>query len=441
MSTKALRVHRVLHPHAKAVKSDLRSIDTAVKGAASMALGASGPPVLALQHALRHLGLYAGKMSGELDLATQVAVKKLQAAKQLPVTGIVDGREAALIRSREKFVKDGFKDSAARLGQSGGDIKSVEQKLKALGFEPGKVDGVFDRKTLAAVRKFRRAAGDVPNKGDGIGPRLLRGAQKRIAATERDLKVLGYQHLGKANGHLGPKTAKALRAFQRKHHLPVTGEANWRTRSLLDRSAARMGRYPHVSPRKFQKGYDVSARQSTAQVKSLLAQRSTKFLGMKATEGTGYTNPNFKKWWSMAGKKLKPGRLDLRVAYHFLQPGNGRAQADKFLRTVGVHGKLRPGTRLALDWEGPALGSTRSLVDAARRIKQVTGRWPLIYTSASQAGRAKAVLPKAPMWVAHYPPSRSDYQNPFVQTSGSGVDRDVFTGTERALRRWAGWPS
>jgi peptidoglycan hydrolase-like protein with peptidoglycan-binding domain len=431
--------HRVLPHEAKQVRADLHAIDSAVRGPGTLGLGASGAPVAALQRELKHLGLYSGKIDGEFDLATAAAVRTLQTSrKQLP-TGVVDAHEAASLRSHEKFVNDGFQKSAAHVGQSGSDIRETENRLAALGYDVGKKDGVFDKDLLAAVRKFRKAASDVPNKGDAIGPHVYQGAGKRIADVERNLGAVGYKHLGHANGHFGANTAKAVRAFQKKHHLKVTGEANAKTRSVLAKAAATAGRYPHVSPRHFQNGYDVSAWQSTAQVRSLLGKKSTKFLGMKATEGTGYTNPNFKKWWNMAGKKLGPGKLDLRIAYHYLSPGNGTAQANHFLSAVGVHGKLKPGTRLALDWEGPALGSTASLRDAAKRIKKVTGQWPLIYTSASQVGRARAAVPNAPIWDAHYPAGPSDYKNPFVQTSGSGVDHDLFTGTELALRKWAGW--
>ncbi|MBK7863559.1 MAG: peptidoglycan-binding protein [Archangiaceae bacterium] len=439
VSAPRLLTHRVLPHDAKAVKRDLHALDVAVKADATLARGAKGAKVSALQRELARLGLYHGKVNGAFDAATEAAVKKLQAARGTAQTGVFDAVEARSARAHEKLVKDGFNHSPARVGQSGKDVLSLERRLDALGYGTGKVDGVMDQATLAAVRRFRKDAKDVPDQGDYASSTLYRAAGKRVADTERNLRAVGYQKVGTPNGSFGKASAKAVRAFQMKHHLEVTGEANAKTRSALSKAAAKAGRYPHVSPRHFQHGYDVSAWQTTAQVRSLLGKKSTKFLGMKATDGTGYTNPNFKKWWSMAGKKLGPGKLDLRIAYHYLQPGNGRAQADRLLKTVGVHGRLKPGTRLALDWEGAALGSTKSLRDAAKRIHQVTGTWPLIYTSASQLGRAKAAVPHAPMWDAHYPPDRSDYQNPFVQTSGDGVDHDVFTGSELALRKWAGW--
>jgi hypothetical protein len=43
------------------------------------------------------------------------------------------------------------------------------------------------------------------------------------------------------------------------------------------------------------------------------------------------------------------------------------------------------------------------------------------------------------MWDAHYPPDAADFKNAFVQTGGSGVDTDLFSGSELALQKWAGW--
>lgn len=185
-------------------------------------------------------------------------------------------------------------------------------------------------------------------------------------------------------------------------------------------------------------GSDTSHYQSQATFEKAI--KGSQFAAIKATEGTGYTDPTFKARWAELGKKIDQGKMSLRVAYCFLDKGNGAGQARHFLDTLGIHGKLKPGTRLALDWEGAALSSPQTLKDAANYIHKVTGLWPMIYTSASQASRAKAAVPGAPMWDAQWTNGRTNHSVPFVQYSdGPGYDHDVFNGSLASLRKFAGF--
>ena len=184
-------------------------------------------------------------------------------------------------------------------------------------------------------------------------------------------------------------------------------------------------------------GSDTSNWQSHATFEASI--HGKQWTGLKATEGTGYTDPSFRARWNELGQRIKHGKMALRVAYHFLQPGNGAAQAKHFLSALGIHGKLPAGTRLALDWEANALSSPRTLRDAANYIHKVTGLWPLVYTSDSRVAQARAMVPHAPIWDAKW--SGANRRNmPFVQTSsGPGYDHDVFNGNLKALRRFAGF--
>ncbi len=185
-------------------------------------------------------------------------------------------------------------------------------------------------------------------------------------------------------------------------------------------------------------GSDTSHYQSDATFHAAI--KNSQFAAIKATEGTNYTDPTFKKRWNELGQKIDQGKMSLRVAYCFLDKGNGEAQAKHFLNALGVHGKLKDGTRLALDWEASALSSPQTLKDAANYVHKVTGLWPMIYTSASQVSRAKQVVPHAPMWEAKWTNGRADHSMPFVQYSdGPGYDHDVFNGTKAALRKFAGF--
>jgi GH25 family lysozyme M1 (1,4-beta-N-acetylmuramidase) len=167
--------------------------------------------------------------------------------------------------------------------------------------------------------------------------------------------------------------------------------------------------------------------------------RGAKWSAIKASEGTGWVDPTFKARWNELGKKIKEGKMKLRVAYQFMHAGNGVAQARHFLNTVGVHGKLPAGTRLCLDWESGALSDPRALHDAAKYIHKVTGVWPMVYVQGSEMGRAKAAVPHAPIWEAAWG-GAVNRNVPFFQYSdGPRYDHDVFNGNVKALEKFAGW--
>jgi GH25 family lysozyme M1 (1,4-beta-N-acetylmuramidase) len=167
--------------------------------------------------------------------------------------------------------------------------------------------------------------------------------------------------------------------------------------------------------------------------------KGAQWSAIKASEGTGFVDPTFKSRWNELGKRIQQGKMKLRVAYQFMHAGDGVAQAKHFLNTVGVHGKLQAGTRLALDWEAGALSDPGALHDAARYIHKVTGVWPLVYVQGSEMSRAKAAVPQAPIWEAAWGGS-VNRNVPFVQYGdGPGYDHDVFNGNLTSLERFAGW--
>ena len=49
--------------------------------------------------------------------------------------------------------------STIRKGSKGDDVTYCQERLKALGFDPGTIDGKFGSKTKAAVEAFQRANG------------------------------------------------------------------------------------------------------------------------------------------------------------------------------------------------------------------------------------------------------------------------------------------
>ena len=131
-------------------------------------------------------------------------------------------------------------------------------------------------------------------------------------------------------------------------------------------------------------------------------------VALKATEGTGFTDPVFASRWAAAG------RLGLRRgAYHFARTStSGEAQADYLLRAVDTAGGLSPGDWLVLDLEDNSSPSALASADGFAREfcgRMVARGHPvgLVYTGrwyAAPAGITPAILPPGwrRLWLSDY---------------------------------------
>ena len=76
-----------------------------------------------------------------------------------------------------------------KLGATGPAVKKLQKKLKALGFNPGRIDGAFGPGTKAAVREFQRNSG-LP--ADGIaGPQTLAALGLATSSDTASLLLTG----------------------------------------------------------------------------------------------------------------------------------------------------------------------------------------------------------------------------------------------------------
>jgi peptidoglycan hydrolase-like protein with peptidoglycan-binding domain len=134
----------------------------------------------------------------------------------------------------------------------GEDVQLLQTTLRGVGFDPGKVDGVYGPDTAAAVRRYQADRGLTD---DGIvGPRTwerisaeegaaTQGRQLRgtiVGATSGDdvrevqeaLQDAGFDP-GRIDGVYGPDTEAAVLAFQRVHGLRRDGIVGPDTREAL----------------------------------------------------------------------------------------------------------------------------------------------------------------------------------------------------------------
>lgn len=199
-------------------------------------------------------------------------------------------------------------------------------------------------------------------------------------------------------------------------------------------------------------GIDVSKYQGTISWPAVAAS-GIKFVSIRATEGTSYSDPTFAFNWQHAHAAGLT-----RTAYHFARPAEAaEAQAEFFVSTVvaaGGYPRNSSTMQLMLDLEdadGLAPSAVWAWVQAfMARLQALTGRPGIIYCGfyfwRDQVGNPMDNL-NAPLWVAAYTPAP---QVPpawpfwtFWQYADNGsipgitgkVDLDHFAGSEEELAK------
>jgi GH25 family lysozyme M1 (1,4-beta-N-acetylmuramidase) len=186
------------------------------------------------------------------------------------------------------------------------------------------------------------------------------------------------------------------------------------------------------------------------------AANGARFAYIKATEGTGYTNPYFAQQYDGS---YNAGLI--RGAYHFALPNasSGATQANYFVSHGG--GWSRDGKTLppALDIEYNPYGATcyglsqSAMVswirDFSNTVLSRTGRYPVIYTTTdwwtSCTGNNGGFGTTNPLWIARYASSVGTLPNGWSyqtiwQYASSGTfpgDQDLFNGAYDRLQALA----
>jgi N-acetylmuramoyl-L-alanine amidase len=167
--------------------------------------GATGDAVRDVQHRLSGLGYeVASDEAGRYGAATTAAVQAFQEQRGLRVDGIC-GRQtwASLVEAGY-----GLGDRLLYLHQPmlrGDDVAALQRDLGALGFDAGRVDGIFGPRTATAVELFQRNAGITT---DGIcGPDTVR-ALVRVARAAPGTTVA---HVREAEAMRGGRALLARR--------------------------------------------------------------------------------------------------------------------------------------------------------------------------------------------------------------------------------------
>ena len=134
--------------------------------------GDRGREILDIQERLIALGavIDASERDGSFGPQTEAAVRWFQERRHLRVDGLVGADTWAQLVEAGWHLGDRTLYHRAPMFR-GDDVRELQRKLNALGFDAGKEDGLYGPRMDAALRQFQRNVGDDP---DGIvGPHTL----------------------------------------------------------------------------------------------------------------------------------------------------------------------------------------------------------------------------------------------------------------------------
>ena len=146
-----------------------------------LGVGDSGASVLEVQQLLQRAGFPTGAVDGDFGPMTQAAVRRFQAAKGLPVDGVVGPRTwSALKSSPSAPPSSSGANPTLRQGDFGADVEKLQRELVRHGYDVGGIDGSFVPGTRQALVRFQRAKGI---EADGVaGPGTWRALAGGVVA-------------------------------------------------------------------------------------------------------------------------------------------------------------------------------------------------------------------------------------------------------------------
>ncbi len=252
-------------------------------------VGSRGDDVVALQSALKDLGLYTKTVDGVYGRGTAAAVKAFQARNGLKADGIAGPKTFAKLYSGSSLsgtIQPSGDTTPAyatlSIGSRGNAVRSLQTALKNLGLYTKAIDGVYGSGTSAAVLAFQQNRGlpatgiadsatqqylltgqapadqttdvspitDPSESANAAQPgalqeqaaqlstlagvtRLQMGSSgDAVLALQQGLRILGF-YTGEANGRFETATRSAVIEFQRSKGLSRDGIAGPKTLAAL----------------------------------------------------------------------------------------------------------------------------------------------------------------------------------------------------------------
>jgi len=276
------------------------SNNTGTSSSSTLRMGSSGAEVKKLQNRLKELKYYNGVVDGDYGQGTYNAVKAFQANNNLTADGVAGPRTLEAIYSyyavsanttgagnggggtssngnrpsggssnnnnhggtssggsstgtNANSYTNGKTDIYLDLGDTGSQVKIMQNRLIVLGYLTGTANGNFEATTEAAVIAFqkRNGLGADGVAGPGTLTKLYSSSAKKadsvvanlgslkqdsqgaaVRALQKNLKTLGY-YTGSVDGDYGAGTVAAVTAFQAANGLTADGIAGNGTQNAI----------------------------------------------------------------------------------------------------------------------------------------------------------------------------------------------------------------
>ncbi len=149
--------------------------------------GHTGPAVAEIRAKLAMLGLLPAEdpvprdcEAAVFDAAVDRAVRAFQQQRGLTADGVVGPQTYRMLDEARWRLGDRILSHTMSYRQTGDDVATLQRRLLDMGFDCGRVDGVFGRQTEAALKEFQRNVG---LRADGTcGPATFR-ALNRLTRT------------------------------------------------------------------------------------------------------------------------------------------------------------------------------------------------------------------------------------------------------------------
>ena len=196
-----------------------------------------------MQRALRDLGYYQGQADGVFGEGTRAAVTAFQTANGLAASGEADRAMLLLLHEGQTLSwQDFLAGKLCQRGDSGAGVRSLQRRLKQMGYFDGECTDAFGDSTQRAVERFQEQNDlEVTGAADEATCRLLYSgsgvsltddgvlrqgdAGEAVAELQQLLHALGYLP-AENDGAFGADTYVAVVLYQIASGLTPTGEAD-----------------------------------------------------------------------------------------------------------------------------------------------------------------------------------------------------------------------
>lgn len=227
-------------------------------GCRGLRFGDRGATVDLMQRQLKDLGYFEGRVDGKFRERTLYAVTRFQQDNFLVSDGCADSATLTAIDARRaelqttfplgEAVPQNFAVNFLGFGDTGRQVEIVQQRLQALRYYTGPINGLFDRATEAAVIRFQTT-----NRLSGTGvvdsqtQAALQSGQRQTAQTPPPRGVSPRQGDRASAVPISSSSRSSIYQLQRRlrdlsfYNGPISGVFDAPTKAALDQAQRSYG--------------------------------------------------------------------------------------------------------------------------------------------------------------------------------------------------------